>query len=188
MDYAEKTVSVEDIYQGRVIKVKSQVVEMPNGKKAERDLVMHPGASVVVPLTENGELYMVRQYRKPIEKMSLEVPAGKLDEGEDPLDCAYRELGEETGLKAEKMEFLMEVHSTPGFCNEKLNLYLATGLKEGEAHSDEDEFLSCERIPVRQLVDMIISGEVTDAKTIIGILVADRILKGEWKYQNPLIK
>jgi ADP-ribose pyrophosphatase len=177
MKFEEKTVSRKHIYQGNIINIESLTVTLPDGKEATRDMVSHPGASVIIPLNENGELYMVRQYRKPIEKVSLEIPAGKLDKGEDPAVCAERELKEETGLSADRIEHLMSVHSTPGFCNEVLHIYLATGLKEGEQCSDEDEFITCEKIPVNELVNMVKSGEITDAKTIIGILMADRIIR-----------
>ena len=179
MIYEEKTIGSEHIYDGGIIKVDKLRVILPNGKEAARDMVYHPGASVVVPINENGEVYMVRQYRKPIEKISLEVPAGKLDAGEKPEACANRELKEETGLVAKSMKHIASVHSTPGFCNEVLHLYVATGLEEGEACADEDEFISSEKVPVKELVDMVLSGEITDAKTIIGILLADKILEGK---------
>lgn len=179
MNYEEKTISKKHIYTGNIIGVDVISVSLPNGKEATRDYVSHPGAAVVVPLTDNGELYMVRQYRKPIESELLELPAGKLDKGEDPLVCARRELKEETGLEAEKLEHLISIHSTPGFSNEVLHMYLATGLKEGEACADEDEFISSEKIPVKILVDMVLKKEITDAKSIIGILLADKFSKGE---------
>lgn len=177
MNFEEKTVAQKHIYQGNIIKIDTLTVTLPDGREATRDLVTHPGASVIIPLNENGELYMVRQYRKPIERMSLEIPAGKLDNGEDPGICAARELKEETGLSAEKLEHLVSVHTTPGFCNEILHIYLATGLKEGEQCADEDEFITSEKIPVNELVNMVMSGEITDAKSIIGILMADRIIR-----------
>jgi ADP-ribose pyrophosphatase len=179
MNFEEKTIASEHIYQGNVISVGKLTVTLPNGKEATRDLVTHPGASVVIPVSDDGCLYMVRQYRKPIEMESLEIPAGKLDKGEDPAVCAKRELKEETGLDAEEIKHILSVHSTPGFCNEVLHMYVAQGLKEGEACADEDEFISSEKIPVDELIDKVLKHEITDAKTIIGILLADKILKGE---------
>jgi len=179
MNYEEKTVSRKEIYKGNVIRVESMEVTLPNGKKASRDLVLHPGASVVIPISDDGALYMVRQFRKPLERESLEIPAGKLDPGEEPLKCAHRELNEETGLVAGSMKHIVSVHSTPGFCNEVLHMYVATQLEEGEAHADEDEFISSEKIPVKELVQKVLDHEITDAKSIIGILLADKILKGE---------
>jgi len=122
---------------------------------------------------------MVRQFRKPIEAVSLEIPAGKLDHGEDPKVCAERELKEETGLIAESLTHLVSIHSTPGFSNEVLHLYVATGLSEGESCADEDEFISTEKYTVAKLVDMVLRGEITDAKSIIGILFADKIISGK---------
>lgn len=181
MNYEEKTLSIQQIYDGNIIKVEKQTVSLPDGKEATRDIVRHPGASAVIPLNEKGELYMVTQYRKPIEKVSLEIPAGKLDKGEDPAVCAKRELKEETGLEAGKIQHLVSIHSTPGFSDEVLHLYLATDLAEGDACADEDEFISSERIPVGKLVDMVLNHEITDAKTIIGVLLADKIIKSEIK-------
>jgi len=181
MKYEEKTVSTKHIYEGNIINVESLTVTLPNGKTATRDLVIHPGASAVIPLNEKGEMYMVRQYRKAIEKVSLEIPAGKLDKGEDPEVCASRELKEETGLTAGSIKYLVSIHSTPGFSNEVLHLYVATDLKEGDSCADEDEFISSEKIPVSKLVDMVLNHEITDGKTIIGILLADKIIKGEIK-------
>jgi len=179
MNYEEKTVSKEHKYTGNIISVDRLTVTLPNGRKATRDVVNHPGASVIIPLNSNGELYMVKQYRKPIDRVSLELPAGKLDPGEEPPVCAARELKEETGLEAGSIKHIISVHSTPGFCNEVLHMYVATDLKEGEAHADEDEFISTEKIAVNELINMILNHEITDAKTIIGVLLADKILKGE---------
>lgn len=178
MQYNEKTLKTEDIYQGSVIKVQSLTVSLPNGKEAPRDLVLHPGASVIIPLNEKGELYMVKQFRKPLDKTTLELPAGKLDStGEDPKLCAERELMEETGLRAGKLDYLISIHTTPGFCNEVIHMYTATELTQGEACTDEDEFLDVEKIHVSQVVDKILNHEITDAKTIIGVLMAERMLR-----------
>lgn len=179
MIYDEKTISKKNIYKGGIIELDVLKVALPNGKEATRDIVTHPGASAVVPLNENGEVYMVRQFRKPIESVSLEIPAGKLDYGEDPELCASRELEEETGLVAENIKHIISIHSTPGFSNEVLHMFVATGLKEGTANPDEDEFISSEKIKVDVLIDMVLKHEITDAKSIIGILLADKIIKGE---------
>ena len=186
MNYEEKTVSEKHIYTGKIINVDLLTVTLPDGRQATRDIITHPGASVVVPLNEKGEVYMVRQYRKPIEDVSLEIPAGKLDHGEDPKVCAERELKEETGLVAEHVTHLISIHSTPGFSNEVLHLYVATGLSEGESCADEDEFISTEKYAVAELEDLILKGEITDAKTIIGILYADKIINGklDFKYKK----
>ncbi|OPZ92832.1 MAG: ADP-ribose pyrophosphatase [Firmicutes bacterium ADurb.Bin419] len=179
MNYEEKTLSRKHIYKGNIIDVECWNVLLPNGKEASRDVVLHPGASVVIPITDKGEVYMVRQFRKPIDLESLEIPAGKLDKGEDPLVCAKRELKEETGLDAKDVRHLLDIHSAPGFSNEILHMYVAKDLYEGESCADEDEFISAEKYPINTLVDMVVKNEITDAKTIIGILMADKIIKGE---------
>lgn len=179
MTYEEKTISKRHIYTGGIIDVESHTVVLPNGKEATRDIVLHAGASAVVPMNEKGEIAMVSQYRKPIERVSLEIPAGKLDAGEDPETCAVRELKEETGLSAGRIKHMLSIHSTPGFSNEVLHIYGATDLKQGETCADEDEFLSVEWHPIGKLVQMIQTGQITDAKSIVGILLADRIIKGE---------
>lgn len=178
MNYYEKTISGKHIYRGNIIDVEMLTVTLPDGREATRDIVRHPGAAAVIPLNEKGEIYMVRQFRKPLEAVSLEIPAGKLDKDEDPAICAARELKEETGLTAEKLTRLVSVHSTPGFSDEVLHLFAATGLKEGESCADDDEFITTEKYSVEQLTDMVLKGEITDAKSIIGILLADRIIIG----------
>ncbi len=179
MNYEEKTVSEQHIYTGNIIKVEKVTVTLPNGKLATRDIVRHPGASAVIPLNEDGELYMVRQFRKPLNAVSLEIPAGKLDAGEDPAVCAARELKEETGLTSHQITHMASVHSTPGFSDEILHIYAAVGLNEGESCADEDEFISAEKYPVAELIDKVFSGEITDAKSIIGIFLADKIISGK---------
>jgi ADP-ribose pyrophosphatase len=179
VNYEEKTVSRESIYKGNIINVEKLTVTLPNSKLATRDIVRHPGAAVIIPLSDDGELYMVRQYRKAIEKVLLELPAGKLDSGERPEVCAERELKEETGLTAKILNHIISIHTTPGFSDEFIHVFLAAGLKEGEARADEDEFISCEKVPVQKLINMIIEHEITDAKSIIGIFIADKIIKGE---------
>lgn len=179
MNYEEKTISEKHIYSGNIISIKLATVALPDGRQATRDIVNHPGASAVIPLNENGELYMVRQYRKPLNEVSLEIPAGRLDPGEDPLLCAKRELGEETGFTAGRMTHLASIHSTPGFSDEVIHLYAATALCAGESHTDTDEFISTEKYSVEELVSMVQKGDITDAKSIIGILFADRIINGK---------
>jgi len=179
MNFEEKTISEQHIYTGNIINVDRLTVSLPDGKIATRDIIRHPGASAIVALNKNGEMYMVRQYRKPIEVVSLEIPAGKLDAGEDPAVCAARELKEETGLSAGKIIHMLSIHSTPGFSNEILHIYAAVDLNEGNSCTDEDEFVSTEKYTVKELTNMVMSGEITDAKSIIGIFLAEKILKGE---------
>lgn len=177
MDYFEKKVSDDLVAKGGIIDYHKVTVELPNGRLAKRDVIVHPGASVVIPVTEDGYIYLVRQYRTPAETETIEIPAGKLDPGEDPKECAERELSEETGFSG-RITHITSFYSTPGFSNEVLHMYLATNLKAHDSHPDEDEFISTEKYSVEELLKMITDGKIIDGKTIIGILMADRYLKG----------
>ena len=142
-DLIEQKVSSQDVFDGTLLHVKKDTVRLPNGNIAYREWIKHPGASAVLPVTPEGRLIFVRQYRYPIQQVTLEIPAGKLDaEGEDPLDCAKRELSEETGYQAEKYTFLTKLATTVGFSNEFIYIYAAEGLTAGRQHPDEDEFIN----------------------------------------------
>jgi len=181
MEYEEKFIRRVHRFKGNIINVETQYVLLPNGKEATRDVVLHPGAAAIVPINEEGEIYLVKQFRKPIDQMLLEIPAGKLDFlGEDPNVCAVRELKEETGLTAKNMKHVSSVFSCPGFCNEVLHIYIATGINVGQSCTDEDEFLSVEKYHINDLKKMIYDGNIRDGKTIIGIFAADRYLAGEF--------
>jgi ADP-ribose pyrophosphatase len=181
MDYFERTIKEERKYTGNIINVDKVTVLLPSGREATRDVVRHPGAAVVVPILDNGNILLVKQYRKPCDMISLEIPAGKLDKGEEPIACAERELAEETGYHAKSLHKVMTIHSTPGFSDEVLHMYVATGLTKFDACPDEDEFITCGEYSVTDCISMVNSGEITDAKTIIGIFLADRIIRGEYK-------
>lgn len=174
MGLMEKTVSSEMVYKGSILNLRVDEVELPNGKTVKREVVEHRGAVAVVPLDDKNQLLMVRQYRYPVGKALLEVPAGKLEEGEDPMVCAARELAEETGCEARELKQLFGFYSTPGFTTEKLYVFLARGLKCLDSHPDEDEFIEISRVPLERALEMIDSGEICDAKSIIGILAAKR--------------
>jgi ADP-ribose pyrophosphatase len=167
----EKTISTEKIYNGSIISLEKLLVELPDNKHAIRDIVRHPGAAAVLPIDEDGSVYMVRQYRKPIEKVSLEIPAGRLEPNELPVECAARELSEETGLTSGNLTHILSISTTPAFCDETIHIFLATDLKEGSMHTDEDEFLTREKIHIDKLYDMVTSGEITDSKTIAAVLL-----------------
>ena len=157
-------------------------VEDAPGNIRKREIVSHTGGSVIVALLDNGDVILVRQYRYPIKKFVLEVPAGKLEPNEDPLTAAKRELQEETGYTADNYEKLTMMFTTPGFCNEVLHIYLATGLKKSEQGQNLDEgeqSLTVEYIPLTTAVEMIVRGEIGDSKTIAGILLAERKLKSK---------
>ena len=171
MNVKETEVGRQRLYSGRILDLDKVTVTLPNGREAEREVVMHKGATAVIAVDENGRVPMVSQYRIAINEETLEIPAGKYDHvGEDPLECAVRELREETGLTAASMEKLCVIDTTPGFTSEKITLFLARGLSLGEASPDDDEFLECERIPLARAVEMVLQNEITDAKTQVAIL------------------
>ncbi len=174
----ERTIKSEWIYKGKVINLKVDEVELPDGNKSRREIVVHRGAAAIVPVDEEGNIFMVRQYRKPVEKELLEIPAGTLEEGEDPLECAKRELVEETGFAGKRFHLLASFYSTPGFTTEKLYVYLAEGLYREKGEMDFDEFIEVEKIPLENLFSMVMEGKIEDAKSIIGILLTYQKLKG----------
>ena len=177
MELFEKKIDSKKIFDGKIVKLFVDTVELPNGQLATREIVRHPGAVCVLPLTDDGEVIMVRQFRYPFNEVMLEIPAGKLDSpDEDPLEAAKRELREETGAVAKKITYLGRIDPTPALINEKIYLYLAQGLTFGERELDDDEFLSVEAYELKDLVEMVMSGEIKDSKTQIAILKYDRML------------
>ncbi len=169
----EKFLSSEEIYPGKIIRVEKWRVELPNGETAMREIVRHNGASAIVPVDDQGMVTLVRQHRAAIGQCTWEIPAGKLDSpGEDPFAAAKRELEEETGLRAAEWRKLTTIYTTPGFCNEQISIYLATGLSQSSAHPDADEFLGLTRMKLSEAVSLCMSGELRDSKTVIGLLMA----------------
>lgn len=179
MAFFEKTVKSEIKYTGRIVTVKNDTVELQNGNLAQREVVEHPGGVGIVVIDSDNFVYLVRQYRYPMSQELLEIPAGKLEYGEDPAECAVRELSEETGFTAEKMVYLGKMYPSPGYFQEILYLYLAEGLTGGECHPDPDEFLSVERYPLHEACRMAQSGEICDAKTVLGLLLTEKRMKNE---------
>lgn len=160
------------VFPGKIIRVEHWHVRLPSGEIALREVACHPGASAVVPLDEEGNIILVRQHRIAVGRLTLEVPAGKLDSpDEDPLDCAKRELSEETGYVAGQWEKLTCLETTPGFCNERIHIYLARGLSQGKTHPDEDEFVATVRMPLSEAVERVMSGELRDGKTALAIMM-----------------
>lgn len=173
----EQFVSEKLRYEGILVNVYTRMVQLPNGRQVPREIMYHKGAAAIVPVDGDGMVTLVRQYRTALETVMLEIPAGKLDTAaEDPLDCAHRELREETGLKAGHMQFLTRMIPTPGYCTEMVSIYLATELSQHEADPDDDEFLRVERMPLAQAVQRVMRGELNDAKTALGLLMAHQIL------------
>lgn len=179
MELFEKKISSKQIFDGKIVKLFVDEVELPDGKRATREIVRHPGAVCVVPLTNEGEVVMVRQFRYPFSEVLLEVPAGKLEPGEDPLEAVKRELEEESGAVAGKIEHIGEIYTTVAIFDEKIQLYLATDLTFKDAHPDSDEFLVSEKIPLSKLVGMVMSGEIKDSKTQIAILKVEKYMSGK---------
>jgi ADP-ribose pyrophosphatase len=167
----EKTLESKTVYKGRIINLRLDSVVLENGNTALREVVEHPGAVGIVALKDNGDIVMVKQYRKAADQMLLELPAGKLEQGEDPADCAARELTEETGYVAANLRYLVSFYTSPGFSNEVMHMFLATGLSQGENDPDDDEMVETVEISRDRAVDMILKGEIKDGKTIAGILL-----------------
>ena len=165
----------EKIYRGSIIDLSLHHIQYDSGRKTSREIVEHPGGAVILPLFDNGDILLVQQYRHPVEQEVLELPAGKLNPGEDPLLCAQRELREETGYEAEQWQKLATIFTTPGFCDEKLHLYLATKLSlhpDGKMLEEGELSLRTIRIPLKEAVTMIDRGEILDGKTITALLLA----------------
>ncbi|MGB9791179.1 MAG: NUDIX domain-containing protein [Thermacetogeniaceae bacterium] len=166
----EKTIASKDVFKGRIIKVRVDTVLLPDGNTATREVVEHPGAVVILAINDRDEIIMVRQYRHATGEVLLELPAGKRDPNENPLICAQRELEEETGYSAREWHIPFSFYTSPGFCNELLYFVVAKGLVKGESHPDGEEFLEVLKVPVEEARRMVASGEIKDAKTILGIL------------------
>ena len=174
----EKKISSEEIFKGHLLHVFKDDVELPNGNKAVREWIKHPGASSIIPLLPDGQIILVKQYRYPVAQVTLEVPAGKLDKpGEDPLICAERELSEETGYTAGKILKLTTIATTVGFSNEVIHLYAAKDLKSGKQHTDEDEFINVVKMPLADAVKLVEDGTIIDCKSIISILMLEKYLE-----------
>ena len=174
---AEKQLTSEDIFDGIILHVKRDTVGLSNGSTTIREVIRHIGAVCVIPVTENNEVIVERQYRYPLDRVILEIPAGKLDApDEDRLSAIKRELSEETGYYADEWTEIGDFHPAPAYSDEYITMYLARGLHKGERHLDEDEFLDVYSVPLKDLVDDVMAGRISDAKTQVAILKAARIL------------
>lgn len=177
LGYYETTENVQGIFSGRVITVHEDTVTLVDGQEAKRELVDHPGGVGIVGLTDDNEILLVRQFRAPYKETIYEIPAGKLEKGEDPREAGIREFKEECGAEAEVFEPLGEIYPTPGYTNEIIRLFYATGLTFGDQSLDEDEFLDVKKFKLDDCVRRIMSGEIKDAKTITGIFKLRELLK-----------
>jgi ADP-ribose pyrophosphatase len=179
-DYTEKLVSSRTAYAGKLLTLKEDQVALPDGGQGTREYVLHQGAAMVIPLFQDGSVLLERQFRYPLHTHFLELPAGKIDPGEQPLGTAKRELLEETGYAATEWRHLTTLHPCVGYSNERLELFIARGLKH-EGHPGEDgEFLECVQLALDEALALVASGEISDSKTIVGLLWADKLRRGDW--------
>ncbi len=179
MDFTEKPLKQNYIYKGKIVNLRVDDAELPDGTTALREVVEHPGGVCVAALTDTQELLFVKQFRYPYMEPVLELPAGKLEYGEDPFAAGKRELLEETGAAAEHYRDLGKLYPTPGYCGEIIHMYLAENLNFSEQHLDEDEFLEVRRIPLEEAFQMVMRNEIRDSKTQVGILKTYQLVKGQ---------
>lgn len=166
-----KRLNRELVYKGHIIDMYKDTVKIPNGNIAEWDFIGHKGAAAVLPVLKNGNVLMVRQYRNALDRYTLEIPAGGLESPDEPMiDCAARELEEETGYKSDNLEILLSLHTTVAFCNEKIEVFLARDLVKTSQHLDEDEYIDVEEHSIEELLEAVYSGKIEDSKTVSAIL------------------
>ncbi|NIM05934.1 MAG: NUDIX domain-containing protein [Armatimonadetes bacterium] len=175
-ELCERIIASNEVFSGRLLRVRVEEVALPDGERAQREVVYHPGAIAVVPLLESGDVVMVRQFRLPTGKALLEIPAGVLEEGEAPEECVERELSEEIGMRPGRLDRLCSIYLAPGYSSEVIHLFLAGDLQPAWAPKDEDERLERVEVSVSEALRMIERGEIQDAKTIVGLLLAT----GRW--------
>lgn len=167
----EKTIKTEKIFNGRIVSLQVDEVLLPNGQTSKREIVKHPGAVAIIAITDDNKIVLVEQYRKALERTIVEIPAGKLENGEDPLNCAIRELEEETAYTSENLTWLTSFYTSPGFANEMIHLYVATGLtkKQDAAPLDEDEFINIVELTLDEAIAYVKDQKIYDAKTAYAI-------------------
>ncbi len=173
----ETQLSTEQIYKGTLLDVRRDEITLPNGKTSAREYIKHPGAACIIPVLPDGNIALIKQYRYPVQSEMIELPAGKLDPGEKPEVCAKRELEEEIGYSAGELTFICNIHPAIGFASEKMWIYLAEDLVKTVENTDHDEFLVLMPTHLDDAIKMVWDGKITDVKTIIGLLWAERLLK-----------
>jgi ADP-ribose pyrophosphatase len=179
-DMSEKQLGSQSVFHGKLLHVMSDQVRLPNGHEATREYILHPGAAMIIAMPDDKTIVLERQYRYPLNRHFIELPAGKIDPGEDPLATAQRELREECGYLADTWRHLTTLHPCIAYSNERIELYLARGLTQVRHKLDEDEFLEVLHVPVAAAIEWIRDGRITEAKAVTGLLWAEKILRGEW--------
>ena len=172
----ESTVSSETVYDGTFLDVRKDIVNLPDGNTSTREWINHPGAACIIPIMSDGKLALIKQYRYPVQSTMIELPAGKLDIGEKPEVCAIRELEEEIGYLADKLTFVTKIRPAIGFANEEMWIFLAENLVKSQKNTDHDEFVELMPTSIEDAIRMVWNGAITDVKTIIGVLWAERLL------------
>jgi ADP-ribose pyrophosphatase len=175
-DFSERRITSTLVFNGRLLKVRSDIVRLPDGRTAEREYIEHPGAVAVIALTDAGELVMERQFRYPLGRDMFELPAGKIDHGEDPLETARRELKEETGYTADQWRHVGTINIAIAYSDERIEIYLAKGLKSGGTKLDDEEFLEVFTLPLATALEWVRDGKITDSKTVCGLFWAEKLL------------
>lgn len=175
--HAERVIATRRIYDGRIVSLREDTVELPNGRSALREVVEHAAVVAIAPIDADGNILLVRQYRLPAEEALLEVPAGGVDDGESTEEAAQRELQEETGYRADRLERIGGFFVSPGYCTEFIHVFLATSLIESKLEGDADEDIVLEWVPFRDALGLIDSGEIKDGKSIIGLLLARSLIE-----------
>ncbi len=180
-DLTEHKIISEVVYSGRLLHVRRDEVRLPDGNTSVREYITHPGAVVIIAIADNGDLILERQHRYPLHRDFIELPAGKIDPGEETLACAQRELLEETGYTAREWQYVTTVYSCIGYTDERLVYYVARGLEYSAQQPDADEFLEVFQLPFSQAMNLIKTGEICETKTLVGLFWLEKILKGEWE-------